>query len=81
MPSPARVAAALEGEWTMKENKDDRPATARRAFLKLSTLGVAAAGAAAALAPTKPAAAAAEPAGTGYRETAHVRTYYETARF
>lgn len=64
----------------MKDNKDDRPVTARRAFLKLSTLGVAAAGAAVAMAPTKPAEAA-EPAGTGYRETAHVRTYYETARF
>lgn len=64
----------------MTDHKDDRTVTARRAFLKLSTLGVAAAGAAA-MAPTKPAEAAAEPAGTGYRETAHVRTYYETARF
>ncbi len=63
----------------MKDRKDDRTVSARRDFLKLSALGVAAAGTAAAIRPAT--AEAAEPTGSGYRETAHVRTYYETARF
>jgi len=80
VPAPAPVGGGLVEERVMKDRKDDQTVSARRDFLKLSTLGVAAAGAAAAIAPAKPAEAA-EPEGSGYRETAHVRTYYETARF
>lgn len=64
----------------MKERKEDSKASARRDFLKLSALGAAAAGAAMAARP-KQAEAAEAPSGRGYRETEHVRTYYETARF
>ena len=63
----------------MKDRKDDQKVSARRDFLKLSALGVAAAGTAAAIRPTT--VEAAEPSGTGYRETAHIQTYYETTRF
>ncbi len=63
----------------MKDRKQDRQVSARRDFLKLTALGVAAVGTAAALKPS--AAEASEPTGSGYRETAHVRTYYDTARF
>ena len=56
-----------------------RPAAKRRDFLKLA--GLAPIAGAAALAPGKPAKAA-EPAAAkgGYRETEHIRKYYETAR-
>ncbi|MGO8917150.1 MAG: formate dehydrogenase [Stellaceae bacterium] len=51
----------------------------RRDFLKLMGAGVAGA---AALAGGEAAAEAAKPVcETGYRETAHVRKFYETARF
>lgn len=55
----------------------------RRAFLKLSGAGVAAGGAAALLGGggAESAAPAADPKDAGYRETAHVRKFYETARF
>lgn len=66
-------------EERMKDQKDEPRVSARRDFLKLSALGAAAAGAAMAARPET--AEADEPAGAGYRETAHVRTYYETARF
>jgi hypothetical protein len=52
----------------------------RRDFLKLVGLG-SVAGAAALATGTPPAKAeAANPTTSGYRETAHVRKYYETAR-
>lgn len=64
----------------MKETEKTTVPRARRDFLKLSLLGSAAA--AGAVAASRPAAAAeAEPEGSGYRETDHVRTYYQTARF
>lgn len=55
----------------------------RRSFLKLAGLGGLAAGAAAlaAGAPEPAQASEAGPATAGYRETAHVRKFYETARF
>ncbi|MDA1100586.1 MAG: formate dehydrogenase [Proteobacteria bacterium] len=54
----------------------------RRRFFKLVGLG-ALAGAAAAAAPGAVSAATAEPdaKSLGYQETAHVKTYYELARF
>lgn len=56
----------------------------RRAFLKLTGAGVAAGGAAAVLgggAVGQAEAAATPTRGAGYRETAHVKKAYETARF
>jgi hypothetical protein len=59
----------------------DRLVAKRREFLKLLGMG-GAAGAALAAAGAAPseAAAPAQPE-TGYRETAHVRKFYETAKF
>jgi nitrous oxide reductase len=61
----------------------DGKAAARRRFLKLASLGaVAGTVATAAGTAVKDAAAAApEPEGKGYRETAHVKRVYELARF
>jgi hypothetical protein len=58
-------------------------ASTRREFFRLAGLG---AGAAAAAGLTSKAATAAEQVkrddrGSGYQETAHVKTYYELARF
>ena len=64
----------------MDIKKQDVDQTGRRDFLKLSALGAAAAGTVMAAG-----SAAAEDAklvsGSGYRETDHVKTFYETARF
>lgn len=62
--------------------KGDRPAAKRRDFLKLLGMG-GAAGAAALATGGATKSDAAEPAKTetGYRETAHVRKFYETAKF
>jgi len=68
----------------MDEMKDDRmltKAAGRRNFLKLAGLGTIAG--AAAVVGTK-SVQAAEPAAkgdSGYRETEHVKKFYETARF
>ena len=52
----------------------------RRDFLKMAGVGTVAAGAAVVAA--EPAKADADPQGkAGYRETKHVKTYYELARF
>ena len=61
---------------------DERePRTKRRQFLKLMGLG-GVAGAAALAAGAAPAKAEDKPAAeAGYRETAHVKKFYETARF
>ncbi len=71
---------ALRMEGDMGE-QPDRPKAKRRDFLKLLGMG-GAAGAAALAGGAAPgeAAAPAKPE-TGYRETAHVRKFYETARF
>lgn len=64
----------------MSERNEDR-GRGRRELLRLAGLG-AAAGAVAVAAPREPARAdEATPAKAGYRETAHVRTYYQLARF
>ncbi|MCP1335413.1 formate dehydrogenase [Futiania mangrovi] len=55
---------------------------ARRDLLKLGTLGAVAAGAATALGSVQAGAAETAPAkGAGYRETGHVKTFYDLARF
>lgn len=54
----------------------------RRDFLKMAGIGTLAAGAAAVASPeTAQAAGADQDGGEGYRETAHVKTYYDLARF
>jgi anaerobic selenocysteine-containing dehydrogenase len=67
----------------MSSSDQDGKAAARRQFLKLASLGAVAgtAAAAASLLPSPTTAAAPEPEGKGYRETAHVKRVYELARF
>jgi hypothetical protein len=62
--------------------RNDQPAAKRRDFLKLLGMGGAAGAAALAAGGAVPSEAS-EPAKveTGYRETAHVRKFYETAKF
>lgn len=56
--------------------------TDRRGFLKLAGLGTVAGGAAIAASATGANAKEADHGGaSGYRETDHVKTFYETARF
>lgn len=64
------------------KQKQQASQVARRDLLKLAGLGGAAAGAAA-IAASSQTEAATEPAKakSGYRETAHVRKYYELAKF
>lgn len=64
------------------ERNPERNKAKRRDFLKLLGLG-GVAGAAALAAGGEPQAAAAEatPEGAGYRESPHVRKYYDTAKF
>ena len=65
-------------------SKDEKPKSEqRRAFLKLGGSGVAAGGAALVLrgGAAESAAAASDQKAAGYRETTHVRKFYETARF
>ena len=68
----------------MKEQKDIK-SVKRRAFMKKAGIGVGAVGAVAVgLSKTSAAAApgtGATPGKSGYRETEHVKKYYETARF
>jgi hypothetical protein len=66
----------------MANDTQDRTGRDRRDFLKLASLGTVAGSAALVLGEAAEAATtAAEAAGAGYRETAHVRTYYDLARF
>lgn len=66
----------------MAKETQDRSGTDRRDFLKLASLGTVAGGAALVLGEDAEAAtAAADVPGAGYRETAHVRAYYDLARF
>jgi len=58
----------------------DQAGNDRREFLRLAGLG-SVVGGAALVAGTSVEAAEATEAGQGYRETKHVRTYYDTARF
>ena len=60
----------------------DRTDTDRRGFLKLAGLGTVAGGVALVAGEgTAQAATAKTSKGSGYRETDHVKTFYETARF
>jgi len=66
----------------MAERKDAK-ATARREFLKLASLGTVVGGAGLLLQDTKAEAVEAKsPNGSkGYRETPHVKAFYDSARF
>ena len=78
MPEPAGGKRS-EREYAMSEDKS-KLRESRRDFLKMAGVGTVAAGAAAVAA--KPAKADADAQGkAGYRETKHVKTYYELARF
>lgn len=66
----------------MKKTDETGAGTDRRSFLKLAGAGVVGSGAAAAAAAVPAAAAPVEPdPADGYRETEHVRRYYELAKF
>ncbi|MBK0397651.1 twin-arginine translocation signal domain-containing protein [Limibaculum sp. M0105] len=58
---------------------DDKATASRRDFLRLA--GLAAPAAAVTVVTGKPAEAAVPSASDGYRETEHVRKFYESARF
>jgi hypothetical protein len=63
-------------------SQKDRTETDRRGFLKLAGLGTVAGGVALVAGEgTAKAATAKSSKGLGYRETEHVKTFYETARF
>ena len=64
----------------MSENNKDTRAASRRDFLKKAAVAVGAAGAAAAASPAQATTPAAREQDGGYRETDHVRKYYELAR-
>ena len=53
----------------------------RRNFLKLAGIGTVTSGVAMALGKAPVKASEATPKGSSYRETEHVKTFYETARF
>ena len=66
-------------EWDSK--KAEGAIAARRDFLKRSAASVAAAGAVAVAGKSASAGETIEPKGAGYRETEHVKAFYNSARF
>ena len=65
----------------MKIKKNQDTVADRREFLKRSAVSVAAAGAVAVAAKTVSASEVEVPSGSGYRETEHVKAFYDSARF
>ncbi len=61
--------------------KEEKNVEARRDFLKLASLGTVLGGAALATGGSAQASETLDESGSGYRETAHVKTYYESTRF
>lgn len=61
--------------------KEEKGVEGRRDFLKLASLGTVLGGAALATGGTAQASETVDETGSGYRETAHVKTYYESTRF
>ena len=61
--------------------KKEESVEARRDFLKLASLGTVLGGAAIAAGGSAQAAETLEETGSGYRETAHVKSFYDTTRF
>lgn len=64
-----------------KTDKKDKAVASRRRFFKIASLGSVAGGVAIAAGAGIDGAEAAEPEGSGYRETDHVKTVYDLARF
>jgi uncharacterized ferredoxin-like protein len=69
----------LEGR--MEHKKAEDAVAARRDFLKRSAATVASAGAVAVAGKSASAGETIEPKGAGYRETEHVKAFYNSARF
>ena len=65
----------------MTNNKEEMNVEDRRDFLKKAALSVAAAGTVAVASKTATAGETVEVTGTGYRETDHVKAFYNSARF
>ena len=64
----------------MAEDRENKIIADRRDFLKMASLGTVASGAAIVTGSAQ-ADELEEETGSGYRETAHVKTYYELAKF
>lgn len=65
----------------MVKETEERSVTDRRDFLKLASLGAVVTGATVVAGGAAQADTTEEQTGSGYRETAHVKTYYDLARF
>lgn len=65
----------------MAKKHEEKIADSRRDFLKMASLGTVTGGAMIATAGVVKANPLDEEAGSGYRETGHVKTYYELAKF
>lgn len=61
--------------------RNEETAEDRRDFLKLASLGTVLGGASIATGGAAEAAETVDETGSGYRETQHVKTYYQSARF
>jgi hypothetical protein len=68
-------------EVRMEHKKAEDAVADRRDFLKRSAISVAAAGAVAVAGKAASASETAAPTGAGYRETEHVKAFYNSARF
>jgi len=65
----------------MAKNQEKKAAEERRSFLKMVGLGTITGGAAIATSGAVQADTLEEVEGSGYRETSHVKTYYDLAKF
>ena len=65
----------------MAKDRENENATDRRDFLKLASLGTVVTGATIVAGGAAQASEVEDPKGSGYRETAHVKTYYELSKF
>lgn len=62
-------------------NKTEKSATDRRDFLKLASIGTVMTGATIVATGSAQAAPVEDVKGSGYRETPHVKTYYDSMKF
>jgi len=65
----------------MGTNREEKGVADRRDFLKLAGLGTVATGATIVATGSAKASELEEPKGAGYRESAHVKPYYDLAKF
>jgi hypothetical protein len=78
---PRPYAASFLEVKKMTHNKEKTGVEDRRDFLKKAALSVAVAGTAAVASKTASADDALDVTGSGYRETDHVKAFYNSARF